>query len=336
MPEHAPENVSDLLEIGLLRFASKPPMNPRRLDFRCYTVPLIEHDYPAKTPAMWNSAYQAFGLEAGNIILTGDPRNAPLIYAALRRDPRYRGGGAGVGFKETAFELVDELDAFATAAGSVNFVSNRAGWLCGHNTDGIGFAAALEDLMRPESIRGKTVLILGAGGTARSVGVALAERGARLSIVNRTARRAEVLAAHINSRFAEHIAAGTGENDIARLAPVSDVIVNVSIKGAAGPLAGYSALGPGSVSASENLSAASAILDCIPQDVVLCDVVIAEGGTPFLREARRRGFTVLDGIGMVVNQAVEAFWILHGVELQSASASKFDVARVMRSAAAAT
>jgi shikimate 5-dehydrogenase len=156
--------------------------------------------------------------------------------------------------------------------------------------------------------------------------------------VNRTEERAVVLASRINLHFARNIAAGSGEHETSRLAATADIVVNVSTKGATGPLADYSALAaaelpvtPGAV--RRNLAQSSEILDRIPRTAILSDVVIAEGGTPFLRQARERGFAVLDGLAMVINQGVEAFWILHGQELQHAGLSKENVAVVMRAAA---
>ena len=342
MSDSEPAEVSDLVRLGTLQFALQPPMNPRHLDFPRYTIPLIQHDYPAKTPGMWNAAYQAFGMDIGNVVVVGDANYAPLILETLRRDPRYVGGGAGVGFKEKAFGLVDELDALATTAGAVNFISKRDARLCGHNTDGIGFAAALEDVLRAEdqTLEAKAVLMLGAGGTARSVAFALAKRGARVHIVNRTVQKAAALAARLNAEFATEVAQHASEEESGRLAAIADIIVNVSTKGAAGPLAKYSALASADVPATAgrvhaNLKESSAILDRIPRTAILCDVVIAENQTPFLRQASNRGFKVLDGIAMVINQAVEAFWILHGTEVQHSRTSKDDVARVMRQAVSA-
>jgi shikimate dehydrogenase len=331
---------SDLIQRGVLQFAVWPEMNPRHLDFPRYTVPLIEHDYPAKTPAMWNAAYREFRMDAGNVILTGDPEQAPVIFETLRRDLRYLGGGAGVGFKEKAVDLVDRLDALATASGAVNFVTNVNGRLSGHNTDGIGYVAALEEFigMNGEDLDGKTVLILGAGGTARSVANALARRGVRQQIVNRTPDRAVTLARHINEGLGQEIAAGFGEESIRHLVSGADIIVNVSTKGAAGPFAAWSALAPAALpgtadSLQRNLTESRELLERIPRTVIISDVVLANEGTPFLRQAREMGFRVLDGIPMVINQGVEAFWIVHGHELQRTGVSKHDVAAVMRRAA---
>jgi shikimate dehydrogenase len=317
-------------------------MNFQHLDFPRYTLPLIEHDYPARTPAMWNSAYRAFGIDAANVMLVGNANQTSRILEILRGDPRYLGGGAGVGFKEKAFNHVDEKDPLADRVGSINFISRTGGGrLRGHNTDGIGYAVALESVLQDqaEQLRGKKVLILGAGGTACAIAFALAECGAQLSIVNRTASKATALAARVNEAYGEGRANGSGEDDIERCAVTADIVVNVSTKGSVGPLAEYLAPGPAELPPTEenlrrNLNRAIELFDRIPRRAILSDVVIVHGQTPFLRHAQERGFTTLDGLPMVVNQAIEAFWILHGQELLARQASKEDLAQVMRDAAA--
>ena len=336
-------SASDLIRNGIVHFAAAPPMNFQHLDFPRYTLPLIEHDYPAKTAAMWNSAYAAFGMAAANVMLVGNADRASVILDALRQDPRYLGGGAGVGFKQKVVDLLDERDALVDLVGSVNFVSKTEdGKLRGHNTDGVGYAVALEDVLRGrgECLPGKRVLMLGAGGTACAVAFALAERGVRLHIVNRTADKAAALASRVNAVYRDGCATASGDVDMDRLAATADIVVNVSTIGSAGVLAEYVALGPVDLPATpdslrRNRDQAMLILDRIPRSAILSDVVIADGGTPLLRSARGRGFQVLDGVPMVINQAVEAFWTLHGQELSPQQVCKGDVARTMRKAAVA-
>ena len=336
-------SASDLIRNGIVHFAAAPPMNFQHLNFPRYTLPLIEHDYPARTSAMWNSAYAAFGMAAANVMLVGNADRASIILEALRRDPRYLGGGAGVGFKQKVLDLLDERDSLVDLVGSVNFVSKTAdGKLRGYNTDGVGYAVALEDVLqgREERLSGKTVLMLGAGGTACAVAFALAKRGVRLHIVNRTPDKAVALALRVNAVYGEECATASSDDDIERLAPTADIVVNLSTVGSAGILAEYVALAPADLpvtpdSLLRNRDRAMRILDRIPRRAILSDVVIADGGTPFLRLARERGFQILDGVPMVINQAVEAFWILHGQELSLQQVSKGDVARRMREAAVA-
>ena len=305
----------ELLRSGMLRIALLPPENPCQLDFERYTIPLLEHDYPARTPSLWNHAYRTFGLDIGNVAMTADPNSLPIILDTFRSDPRYLGGGAGVGIKQRALALVDQLDPCAAAIGALNLIrKTEAGLLHGYNTDGEGYADSLAKL---HEISGASILILGAGGTSAAIAFALAARGARITIVNRTTYATIV-----------------GEDSIPALAPHADVIINTTTKGSAGPLEQYSALAPAILPATNenvarNAFEAERVLKTIRSHTILSDVVIAPRPTPFLRSARQAGFTTLDGIPMVVNQAAAAFWILHRAELKGQVTSA-DVASIMQ------
>ena len=204
-------------------------------------------------------------------------------------------GGKGVNVtvphKEAAFALVDETGDAAEAAGAVNTISFRAGKLRGDNTDGVGL---IRDLTSNEHVTldGRRVLVLGAGGAARGiVGPLLASRPAELVIANRTKARADDLVAQF------HSPAGVGTvafGELAKLAPF-DVLVNATsagLKGEAPPFPG-SLVGPGSV--------------CY-------DLVYSLKDTPFVAWARENGAArALQGWGMLVEQAAEAFFIWRGV-----------------------
>jgi shikimate dehydrogenase len=337
------ERADDLLSGGVLSFARKPAGNPQRLDVHHYTLPLIEHDYPAMTATMWNEAYRAFGIEAQNCMLVGSSRRSGEILKVLRRDAKYLGGGAGVGFKDAVIEYLDELDEAAEMAGSVNFLVRTAqGKLRGYNTDGAGYARSLEEVFRQrqQDLQGKRIVMLGAGGTASSVAFVLAGRGAGLVIVNRTPRRAEDLAGRVNRYFRAPAAGFAAEVDIAGYLTTADAVVNVSTKGSSGSLEAYSALAPAELPTTPrnieaNLAEAERLMALIPKHAVLSDVVLGDTETPFLRAGRARGFITMDGVPMVVNQGVEAFWILHGAQLEGKGIAKDRVAEVMSRAAAA-
>ena len=337
------QSAEDLVSAGVLSFARKPAGNPRSLHVARYTVPLIEHDYPAMTATMWNESYKAFGIEAQNCMLVGSSRQTCEILRVLRRDAKYLGGGAGVGFKDAVIGYLDELDAAAETAGSVNFlVRTVEGKLRGYNTDGAGYARSLEEIFRQrqQSLQGKRIVILGAGGTASSVAFALVGRGALLVIVNRTPQRAEDLAGRVNRYFRAPAAGFAAEAEISRHLTTADAVVNVSTKGSSGSLEAYSALAPAELPATAgnieaNLAEAERLMALIPRHAVLSDVVLGDSVTPFLRAGRARGFIAMDGVPMVVNQGVEAFWILHGTQLEGQGISKDRVAEVMSRAAAA-
>lgn len=335
----------DLIRTKALAYASEPKNNPENLDFPAFTVSLIEHNYPAKTPVMWNAAYREFGIDAGNIMLVGDPKQCGHILDVLRKDAKYKGGGAGVGFKDEVIPYLDELEPLAKEIGAVNFILKTPdGKLRGVNTDGLGYAQGLEEVFRErrEELLGKKAVVLGAGGAGNAVAFALAEKGMRIVILNRTVTKASDLADKINRYFKK-----TGSDEMVRFggeeitaAEVRDVdaVINVSTKGSVGELEKYSALAPAVLPANkenirENLERAKAMLRAIPKNAVISDIVLGKEATPLLKAAKADGFETLDGIPMVVNQGVEAFWLLYGKELQAKNITKEQVAEVMKKAA---
>jgi shikimate dehydrogenase len=204
-------------------------------------------------------------------------------------------GGKGVSVtlphKEAAFALVDDVGEAARAAGAVNTISFHTGHLRGDNTDGVGL---IRDLTANEhvTLAGRRMLVLGAGGAARGiVGPLLAAKPAELVVANRTKARADDLAAQFHSPAS----VGTvGFDELAKLEPF-DVLINATsagLKGEAPPFPG-SLVGPGSV--------------CY-------DLVYSLKDTPFVAWARENGAArAIQGWGMLVEQAAEAFFIWRGV-----------------------
>lgn len=204
-------------------------------------------------------------------------------------------GGKGVNVtvphKEAAYALVNERSEAAIAAGAVNTISFVAGRLRGDNTDGVGLIRDLTTNQRV-ALAGSRILVLGAGGAARGiVGPLLASRPAELVIANRTKARADALVEQFKSP------AGVGTvafEDLAKLAPF-DLLLNATsagLKGEQPPFPG-SIVGPASV--------------CY-------DLVYSMKDTPFVAWARENGAArALQGWGMLVEQAAEAFFIWRGV-----------------------
>jgi shikimate dehydrogenase len=204
-------------------------------------------------------------------------------------------GGKGVNVtvphKEAAFALVDEVSDPAKAAGAVNTISFLAGKLRGDNTDGVGL---IRDLTVNErvTLAGRRVLVLGAGGAARGiVGPLLASKPAELVVANRTKSRADDLAAQFHSPASVGTAAF---DELAKLAPF-DVLLNATSAGLRGEATAFpgSLVGPASV--------------CY-------DLVYSSKDTPFVTWARENGAArALQGWGMLIEQAAEAFFIWRGV-----------------------
>lgn len=310
-----------------LSIATRPADNPTSIGelarYQRYAITLIEHDYPGKTPAMWNAAYRHFGINAVMAMMVGKIEDAPRILGVLRDDPRYVGGGSGVGFKDENVKHLDEFNPLAETIGAVNLIQKLpSGKLKGWNTDAFGYVQSLEELLKKQggAISGANVVMLGAGGTGNAIAFALAEEGARISIVNRTVAKAEELVRRINAREGEEIAHAFNEDVLLQVLSDADVVINTSTKGAVGDFEAYSAFASAKLPATpeniqENLDASLRAFDLLPRSAIVSDIILRNEPTPFLKQAHEKGFVTLDGIPMVINQGVEAFLILHGDEI---------------------
>jgi shikimate dehydrogenase len=207
-----------------------------------------------------------------------------------------RGANVTVPFKEEAFRLADSLTARAQRAGAVNTLSRQAdGTLLGDNTDGAGLVRDLT-VNAGYALAGRRVLLLGAGGAVRGVlQPLLMQAPGELVIANRTASRAEQLAA----AFADLGPLRAAAFDALR-GPF-DLIVNGTSASLAGELP---PLTDGLVEAGRTL--------CY-------DMMYGREPTAFCRWASGHGARAVDGLGMLVEQAAEAFHLWRGVRPDSAS-----------------
>ena len=212
---------------------------------------------------------------------------------AVQSFRRAQGLGANVTvpFKEQAFALADELSSRAQAAGAVNTLIFRADRILGENTDGVGLVNDLSQNLGL-SLRGKRILLMGAGGAARGVILPLLEQApASLFVVNRTADKAHALAHHFGFRVQ-----GGGYPDLK--AQQFDLVVNATAASLAGELPPL----PDTLFAP---------------DAMAYDMMYGKE-TPFMCFARNYGAQVADGLGMLVEQAAEAFFLWRGVRPQTA------------------
>lgn len=222
----------------------------------------------------------------------GDFRRAALEFFAAGG----RGANVTVPHKLAAAELANELTPRAQRAEAVNTLAIREGnRLLGDNTDGVGLVV---DLLRNLAIpvEGRRILMLGAGGAVRGVlAPLLQQRPARLYIANRSAERAEQLAAD----FVDLGAVSGGGFDAAA-GDRWDLVVNATAAGLDGqaPPLPEAAIGAGTV--------------CY-------DMSYSREETPFQRWARERGAArSLQGWGMLVEQAAESYLVWHGVRPDTA------------------
>lgn len=198
-----------------------------------------------------------------------------------------RGANVTVPFKEQAFALCATVTERARQAGAVNTLWQENGKLRGDNTDGAGLVTdILHNLKWP--LADRRVLLLGAGGAVRGVIGALQSMApASITVANRTVSRAQTLAALFRSG-GEISACG-----FADLAGRFDVVINATSASLAG------ALPP--------------LPDELVDEASQCyDMMYGDEPTPFLRWASARGAATADGLGMLVEQAAEAFLMWHG------------------------
>ena len=224
---------------------------------------------------------------------------APLdgFAAALAGFAAAGGKGANVTlpFKAEAFALCTRRSARAERAGAVNTLAFTGSGIFGDNTDGAGLVQDIEVNLR-FPLAGRRLLLLGAGGAARgAIAPLLERRPAGLFIANRTAEKAEALA----GQFCELAAVDAG--NLGKIAGRTfDVVINAtsaSLSGATLPL-------PAGIFAPGGLA---------------YDMMYGKGDTPFLALAREQGAGHLaDGLGMLVEQAAEAFLVWRGVRPDSA------------------
>ena len=213
------------------------------------------------------------------------------------RAPGTLGINITVPHKQAVIPFLDEVDEWATAAGAVNTIVNRDGRLTGHNTDGPGFLQALlvETGYSPDGTR---ALILGAGGAARGILLALVRGGVdSLVIANRTFERAETLAQLASENGVKSEAIPLAGDALTEAAASANLIVNCTTMG----------MSHGPDEHGSPISAAQ-----IPATAIVNDVVYTPLLTPILKEAAAAGATALGGLHMLVYQGVLSFQMWTG------------------------
>jgi shikimate dehydrogenase len=205
-----------------------------------------------------------------------------------------RGMNVTVPFKLDAHVFADSLTPRAAAAGAVNTLVFNSGSALGDNTDGIGLVRDIEQNLRV-GLRGARILLLGAGGAARGVMLPLFDcKPAALTIVNRTAEKARQLVDHFaDAARAANLRFSGGAADCVEAGPY-DVIINATASSldASLPECDEASFGPGTLA---------------------YDMMYGGEPTVFMRHAQGLGARAADGLGMLVEQAAEAFFVWRGV-----------------------
>lgn len=249
----------------------------------------VEHSL---SPPVQQAAFDALGIDA-RYELWPTPETEIVARIQGLREPDALGASVTLPHKGAAFALVDEVSERAQQAGAVNTIVNRSGRLFGDNTDIPGFMAPLHE--RGLAIPETRAVILGAGGAARGVAVGLLNAGCRqITIANRTPERAAAL---IDTLGAD-LPLQTAPLDAAladRLAETT-LLVNATSVGWHG----------------DELPLDPALLEALPAGALVYDLTYRD--TALLQAAKGRGLATVDGLPMLVHQAVVAFRLWTGQE----------------------
>ena len=239
----------------------------------------------SRSPLLQNAMIAELGLDY-IYLCQSVPRGETGRWLECARFSGYAGFNATMPHKEALVPLMDELDDLSRMCGAVNTVCLREGRAIGYNTDGGGFLRVLADLgVDPE---GKRVTLLGSGGAAKAVCAALAGAGAWVTVCNRTAAKAEALCAMAPDVLTPVGFDGAG---LRRAASESDVLINCTSLGMEGTGLQF-----------DDLS----FLRALPSEAVVCDAIYAPAQTLLLREAKALGHPIMNGMGMLLHQAILA------------------------------
>jgi shikimate dehydrogenase len=242
------------------------------------------------SPAMHNAAAAALGLDWAYVPLPVRPEALPLALGGLAA-LGLRGVNVTVPHKAAVLPYLDAVYPVAQVIGAVNTIVVGDGRLTGFNTDWSGFLADLE--AHGVALGGRDCLVLGAGGSARAVVYALVTAGARVAVLARRPEQAAQLVQELGEALPEASLTAGSLSDAAELAGgvYHPVIVNTTPLGMAGANAGLSPW----------------LAAPLPADAFVYDLVYNPPLTPLRQQAQAAGARYANGLGMLVNQAAEAF-----------------------------
>lgn len=267
---------------------------PKELNFKqelvgCFGFPVAENP----TQAMIEPAFRAMGMDWRYLTLEVRPENLAAAVAGARAFG-FRGFNCTIPHKVAVIQHLDGLGDSASQMGAVNCVVNRNGSFIGENTDGKGFVASFRSLADPG---GKSMVLLGAGGAARAIGVEMALAGcSRIVLVNRDENRGRELESLFRGKLRDAVRAMGRDLEMSyvpwqgdfRVPEGTDILVNATSIG----------LFP-DVDARIPLA-----METVSPETIVADVIPNPPATRLVREARAKGCRVIDGLGMLVAQGV--------------------------------
>ena len=233
-------------------------------------------------PLMHNTWFNACNVNAVYMAFAIDDIHQGM---AAMRTLNIKGASITIPFKEKILDCLDGVDPVAGEIGAVNTVLNRNGELWGYNTD---CAGAVDPLKQINSLAGKRVYILGAGGAARAVAFGIAREQGRVVIVNRNEKRGKRLADHVKGSFVNW-------NDFT--GADADIIINTTPLGM-----------------TPDIHSTPVDRTAFHIDTVVMDIVYNPLDTRLLCDARAVGCKTVDGLSMFIHQGAHQFRLFTGQE----------------------
>ncbi|NDE90753.1 MAG: shikimate dehydrogenase [Alphaproteobacteria bacterium] len=259
----------------------------------------------SRSPLLHNYWLRRYGINGAYVPLAVDPVGLPSALRALSA-LGFAGCNITVPHKESALALVDSVDALAKKVGAINTVIVKDGKLIGSNTDVYGFTTNLETAGKAWNKK-KPALVVGAGGAARAVIIALAQSGCSdIRITNRTNDRAIALAKEMNEAIKE--------KSSSLISRPSSLITPVAWQDRDDAMRDCATLINTTTQGMQGQPPLDINLRALDDHALVTDLVYTPLLTPLLIEARRRNHPIVDGLGMLLHQAVPGFHAWYGVK----------------------
>ena len=256
----------------------------------------IEHSL---SPVMHNAAFKELHLDFVYLAFTvrkDELRNA----IAGARSLQVHGLNVTMPHKTAIMKHLDEIDPTAKSIGAINTILNAEGRLVGYITDGVGAVKALNE--NGVSLKGKKMLLLGAGGAAKAIAFHAAQEVEELKILNRTAQKAKELAEALHKKFDKRISGNSlSSANIKKELEDADILVNAT-----------------SVGMHPNVDQSLVDSSWLRPDLCVMDIIYNPLETKLAKDAKSVGAKVISGIEMLVYQGVASFeiWTNHSAPVK--------------------
>jgi len=250
----------------------------------------IEHTL---SPLMHNAAFEAVGLDYVFLAFKVKPSRVEDAVNGMRA-LNIRGLNVTMPHKSRVMAHLDRIDLSAQIIGSVNTILNKENLLFGFNTDGVGALKALKE--NGVELKGRKVLLLGAGGAARAIAYTMAKEADELAVLNRTVKQAQSLSKLLEKSFNKKIVAGSlSPSDIQKNLQDSDILINATSVGMK-PHPDESPVAP----------------KYLRPNLAVLDIVYNPLETKLAKDAKLAGAKMVSGVEMLIYQGAASFEIWTG------------------------